>query len=92
MIAGDNPVLQDLPIAFLFDAETASPRARANASDTLTITLPIANTSNTQAMSVVITGVVKEQTLSPQLARNQANAGNMVFAPNGVTVTVTPET
>ena len=91
-VAGDNPVAQDIPIAFLFDAEVASPRARANAQDTLTITLPIANTSNTQAMTVVIAGCVKEQTINPQLARNQANSGSMVFSPNGTSLVVTPET
>lgn len=89
---GDNPDLQDIPIQFIFNSEEAVPRARANQSDTLTITLPSANTSNTTPFSIVLSGFVKEAGIAPALQRNQINQSTLVFTPNGTTVTVTVET
>ena len=90
--AGDNPDLQDIPIGFFFDSQEAVPRARGNQTDTLTITLPSADTSNTTPFSIVLSGFVKESAVSPALSRNQVNQGQLVFTPNGTTVTITVET
>lgn len=89
---GDNPELQDIPIAFQFDSQEAVPRSRANQQDTLTITLPSADTNNTTPFSIVLSGFVRESPLSPALARNQVNQGSMTFHPDGETVTITVET
>lgn len=89
---GDNPDLQDITVTYQFKSEESPPRARANVSDTITITLPAANTSNTTPFSVVCSGFVAENTLLPALARNQINQGTLVFTPNGTTVTITAET
>ncbi len=91
-MAGDNPELQDVPITFLFDSQEAVPRARAVASENLTITLPAADTNNTTVFSLVISGFVRESVIVPTLARNQVNTGTLVFRPDGSTVTVTVET
>jgi len=92
MFPGDNPVLQDIPIVSQFKADEASPRVRANQQDTLTITLPSALAANTTPMSVVMTGFVKENDIAPNLQRNQINKQNMVFTPDGSTLTVVVET
>ena len=90
---GDNPELGDIPVSFIFDSQEAVPRARANTQDTLTITLPSADTNNTTPFSLVVTGFVAEAVLLPALARNQVNQGTLVFTPDGnTTVTVTVET
>lgn len=91
-MAGDNPELADVTIGFFFDSQEAVPRARANNTDTLTITLPSADTNNTTPFSIVLSGFVKESAIAPALARNQVNQGTLVFTPNGSTVTVTVET
>ncbi len=89
---GDNPELQDVTIDFHFDSQEAVPRVGANATDTLTITLPSADTNNTTPFSIILSGFVAEAVVAPALSRNTVNAGQLVFTPNGSTVTITAET
>ena len=88
-IAGDNPELQPITIVHQFKSIETPPRA--GVADTLTITLPIAVSGNTTNYSIVVTGIITQNTLLPAGARNQVNQSNMIFTPDGVTVTITKE-